>query len=140
MVTISLVNFWNFGYQFLPIHSCPNYVKNQMVSKKSIALLLRRYWFSSDDVKMKIVYFFMLSKIEVSNFKKNHIFCHFKVHLRSKISENGYISNIGHLHLNCSNFPKLSCFMVFVHTSIRKQVTRNRKNQKQINKKLPRCY
>ena len=121
-------------------HTCSNYVKNQMVSKKTIALLLRRYWFSSDDVKMKIVYFFMLSKIEVSTFQKNHIFCHFKVHLRSKISENGYISNIGHLHLNCSNFPKLSCFMVFVHTSIRKQVTRNRKNKKQINKKLPRCY
>ena len=87
-----------------------------MVSKKLIALLVRRYWFSSDDVKMKIVYF---SKIEVSTFQKNNIFCHFKVDFRAKISENGYISNIGHLHLNCLNFPKLSCFMAFVHTSIR---------------------
>ena len=34
--------------------SCSNHVKNQMVSKKFIAPLLRRYWFSSDDVKMKI--------------------------------------------------------------------------------------
>ena len=101
------------------VHSCPNYVKNQMVSKKSIALLLRRYWFSSDDVKMKIVYFFMLSKIEVSTLQKINIVCHFKVHFRAKISENGYISNIGHLHLNCLNFLKLSCFMVFSHTRTR---------------------
>ena len=90
---------------------------------------------SSDDVKMKIVYFFMLSKIEVSTFQKINIFCHFEVHLGSKISENGYIANIGHLHLNCLNFSKLSCFMVFSHTSIRKQVTSSRKIKKQINKK-----
>ena len=77
----------------------------------------------------------MLSKIEVSTFQKINIFCHFEVHLGSKISENGYIANIGHLHLNCLNFSKLSCFMVFSHTSIRKQVTRLRKIQKQINKK-----
>ena len=76
----------------------------------------------------------MLSKIEVVlTFPKKNIFYHFEVHLRSKGSENGYIANIEYLHLNCLNFPKLSCFMVFVHTSIRKQVTRNRKNQKQIN-------
>ena len=106
---------------------CTIVYKNQTVSKKSIALLLRRYWFSSDDVKMKIVYFFMLSKIEVSTFQKINIFCHFEVHLGSKISENGYIANIGHLHLNCLNFSKLSCFMVFSHASIRKQVTSSRK-------------
>ena len=70
-----------------------NYAKNQTVYKKSIALLLRRYWFSSDDVKMKFVYFFMLSKIEVSTFQKINIFCHFEVHLGSKISENGYINS-----------------------------------------------
>ena len=112
------------------LHSCPNHVKNQTVSKKSTALLVRRYWFSSDDVKMKIVYFYMLSKIEVSTFQKINIFCHFKVHLGSKISENGYIANIGHLHLNCLNFPKLSCFIVFVHTSIRWQLTSKRKKEK----------
>ena len=127
--------FW-----FVWCHSCSNYVKNQMVSQKSRALLLRRYWFSSDDVKMKIVYFFMLSKIEVFTFPKKNIFCHFEVHLGSKISENGYIANIEHLHLNCLNFLKLSCFMVFVHTSIRKQVTSSRKIKKQINQKLPRWY
>ena len=97
-------------------HSCSNYAKNQTVYKKSIALLLRRYWFSSDDVKMKFVYFFMLSKIEVLTFPKKNIFYHFEVHLRSKGSENGYIANIEYLHLNCPNFPKLSCFMVFAHT------------------------
>ena len=98
------------------MHSCSNYAKNQTVYKKSIALLLRRYWFSSDDVKMKFVYFFMLSKIEVLTFPKKNIFYHFEVHLRSKGSENGYIANIEYLHLNCPNFPKLSCFMVFAHT------------------------
>ena len=100
----------------LGYHSCSNYAKNQTVYKKSIALLLRRYWFSSDDVKMKFVYFFMLSKIEVLTFPKKNIFYHFEVHLRSKGSENGYIANIEYLHLNCPNFPKLSCFMVFAHT------------------------
>ena len=111
VITITQLNGW-----VVLAHSCSNYAKNQTVYKKSIALLLRRYWFSSDDVKMKFVYFFMLSKIEVLTFPKKNIFYHFEVHLRSKGSENGYIANIEYLHLNCPNFPKLSCFMVFAHT------------------------
>ena len=116
----SITNMWLHAtsscHHLSPLHSCSNYAKNQTVYKKSIALLLRRYWFSSDDVKMKFVYFFMLSKIEVLTFPKKNIFYHFEVHLRSKGSENGYIANIEYLHLNCPNFPKLSCFMVFAHT------------------------